>query len=243
MKKLQALIRYEFETTFKYIFLFYAICYSVIALVYLFILILQGHFEDAGTSCLDMNSLVFLSIISSVGFTEDFRMHIQNGFTRKYIFIGTTSLFAAMALTMSLIDTLVANLMQYLTGNYHSVFTSLYGNAQPWILSWLWLFVLYLCACCLCYFITLVINRIGGRLFLIISLGGALFISLSLSVLFRLVLPAAMIENIIRILVMLFGFMTNGGIQVFYPILLFSSLSTIIMLSNYHLIKRMEIKR
>ena len=35
MKKLQALIRYEFETTFKYIFLFYAICYSVIALVYL----------------------------------------------------------------------------------------------------------------------------------------------------------------------------------------------------------------
>ena len=71
MKKLQALIRYEFETTFKYIFLFYAICYSVIALVYLLILILQGHFEDAGTSCLDMNSLVFLSIISSVGFTED----------------------------------------------------------------------------------------------------------------------------------------------------------------------------
>ena len=93
MNKLKSIIQYECMTSFKYIWIFYAIQYAIVGLITLIIGIVSGSFENVGTNCLEINTLFFVSILGALGFKEDFKTLIQNGFTRKYIFIAALSLF------------------------------------------------------------------------------------------------------------------------------------------------------
>ena len=94
MKKLRILIQYECMTSFKYIWLFYAIMYAIVLLIYIMVSAITGDSETAGTSCLEMNTFIYVGILGALGYSEDFKMMIQNGFTRKYIFAATLSMFA-----------------------------------------------------------------------------------------------------------------------------------------------------
>ena len=87
MKTLKSIIQYECMTSFKYIWIFYAIQYAIVGLITITIGLVMGTFEDVGTNCLELNTLVYISILGVLGFKEDFKMLIQNGFTRKYIYI------------------------------------------------------------------------------------------------------------------------------------------------------------
>lgn len=56
-----------------------------------------------------------------MGFKSDFKMLIQNGFTRKYIFISTMAVMSFMSIVGSVIDTLLAktiikDLQQFIRG-------------------------------------------------------------------------------------------------------------------------------
>ena len=86
MKNLKSIIQYECMTSFKYIWIFYAIQYAIVGLITITIGLIMGTFEDVGTNCLELNTLVYISILGVLGFNEDFKMLIQNGFTRKYIY-------------------------------------------------------------------------------------------------------------------------------------------------------------
>lgn len=86
MKTLKSIIQYECMTSFKYIWIFYAIQYAIVGLITITIGLVMGTFEDVGTNCLELNTLVYISILGVLGFKEDFKMLIQNGFTRKYIY-------------------------------------------------------------------------------------------------------------------------------------------------------------
>ena len=109
MNKLKSIIQYECMTSFKYIWIFYAIQYAIVGLITLIIGIVSGSFENVGTNCLEINTLFFVSILGALGFKEDFKTLIQNGFTRKYIFIAALSLFSFMSGIMAFIDTVVGN--------------------------------------------------------------------------------------------------------------------------------------
>lgn len=102
MNKLKTIIQYECATSFKYIWLFYAIQYTIVTLISIIIGISVGTFENVGTNCLEINSLIYVGILGVLGFKEDFRMLLQNGFTRKYIFIATFSLFCFISGIMAL---------------------------------------------------------------------------------------------------------------------------------------------
>ena len=102
MNKLKSIIQYECMTSFKYIWIFYAIQYAIVGLITLIIGIVSGSFENVGTNCLEINTLFFVSILGALGFKEDFKTLIQNGFTRKYIFIAALSLFSFMSGIMHL---------------------------------------------------------------------------------------------------------------------------------------------
>lgn len=93
MKTLKSIIQYECMTSFKYIWIFYAIQYAIVGLITITIGLVMGTFEDVGTNCLELNTLVYISILGVLGFKEDFKMLIQNGFTRKYIYIATIAMF------------------------------------------------------------------------------------------------------------------------------------------------------
>lgn len=109
MKNLKSIIQYECMTSFKYIWLFYAIQYALVGFITIIIGLVMGTFEDVGTNCLEINTLGYIGILGVLGFKDDFKMLIQNGFTRKYIFIATLSMFGFISGTMALIDTIVGN--------------------------------------------------------------------------------------------------------------------------------------
>lgn len=86
MKNLKSIIQYECMTSFKYIWIFYAIQYAIVGLITITIGLIMGTFEDVGTNCLEINTLIYVCVLGVLGFNEDFKMLIQNGFTRKYIY-------------------------------------------------------------------------------------------------------------------------------------------------------------
>ena len=82
MKKLGTAIYYECATSFKYIWIFYAVIFAVIASVAAVIFMGTGSMEHVGTNAMEINSMVYVGILGALGFKEDFKMLIQNGFTR-----------------------------------------------------------------------------------------------------------------------------------------------------------------
>ena len=126
MKNLKSIIQYECMTSFKYIWLFYAIQYALVAFITIIIWLVMRSFEDVGTNCLEINTLVYIDILGVLGFKDDFKMLIQNGFTRKYIFIATLPMFGFITGTMALIDTIVGNLIHHYTNSYSTLYGSIY---------------------------------------------------------------------------------------------------------------------
>ena len=159
MKNLKSIIQYECMTSFKYIWIFYAIQYAIVGLITITIGLIMGTFKDVGTNCLELNTLVYISILGVLGFKEDFKMLIQNGFTRKYIYIATIAMFCFISGTMAFVDTVVGNMMRLINSNYSSLYGGLYGYDNLFM-NWLWLFLLYVVLCSLLYLIILVINRV-----------------------------------------------------------------------------------
>lgn len=158
MNKLKSIIQYECMTSFKYIWIFYAIQYAIVGLITLIIGIVSGSFENVGTNCLEINTLFFVSILGALGFKEDFKTLIQNGFTRKYIFIAALSLFSFMSGIMAFIDTVVGNFLHYFNKDYTSLYSGIYGYDNI-VMNWLWLFLVYVMFCCLLYLTILIINK------------------------------------------------------------------------------------
>lgn len=85
MKNLKSIIQYECMTSFKYIWVFYGIQYAFIAFITVILGLSLGTFSEVGVNCLEMNTLIYMSTLGVLGFQDDFKMLIQNGFTHKYI--------------------------------------------------------------------------------------------------------------------------------------------------------------
>lgn len=240
MNKLKAIIQYECTTSFKYIWYFYAIQYAIISLITIIIGISMGSFEDIGTNMLEMNTLIYIGILGVLGFNEDFKMLIQNGFTRQYIFTATLAMFAFISGVMALVDTIVGYVIHYLSPNYQSLFASIYGYGNLFV-NWLYLFLTYMLVCTLLYLGILVINKIGKKLsiYLYMVLGGLILLVVAL---FRFVLSSGFVNKVLELMLKAFGFMSNGTINYLYPVLTFLVLVGIVCISSYAIIRRTELK-
>lgn len=64
-------------TSFKYIWIFYAIEYAVVAAVFVLSYITNGSSGKIGTNGLEFNSFIYVGILGILGFKEDFKMLIQ----------------------------------------------------------------------------------------------------------------------------------------------------------------------
>ena len=93
MNKLKSIIQYECMTSFKYIWIFYAIQYAIVGLITLIIGIVSGSFENVGTNCLEINTLFFVSILGALGFKEDFKhlyktdLHVNIFSLRRFLYL------------------------------------------------------------------------------------------------------------------------------------------------------------
>ena len=240
MKKLKSIIQYECLTSFKFIWIFYAIQYALVSLITVIIGISLGTFQDIGTNILEMNTIIYVGILGVLGFQEDFKMLIQNGFTRNYIFIATLSMFCFISGIMAFIDTAVGNLIHHFRHSYSSLYGSLYGYDNLFM-NWLWLFLLYVTVCSLLYLGILFIHKVGK----IISIySGILFggIILLIIALFRYVLSSEMVRNILSFFRKAMGFMTDGTINHLFPVLTLLILTAAFGLGSYAIIRRTELK-
>lgn len=240
MNKLKAVIQYECATSFKYIWYFYASQYAIVALIIAIIGISTGSFEKAGANALEMNTLIYVGILGILGFKEDFKMLLQNGFTRKYIFIASLAMFGFISGIMALFDTITGNLIHSLQHDYHSLYAGIYGYGNI-LVNWLWLFLAYMFVCTLFYFAVLVINKIGKTcsLYLSVILGSAVLFIVAL---FRFVLSTEVVNNIFEFVLKAFGFMSDGTINYFFPLLTLFVLTGVLGISSYAVILRIELK-
>ena len=108
MTKLKSAVLYEYLTKVRAIGIFYLIQYLIVALIFAIVAICTEG-KETGSNTLEFSSVVFVSVIGVLGYKEDFKALLQNGYTRKYIFGATICMFTLLAGTMALVDTIIGN--------------------------------------------------------------------------------------------------------------------------------------
>lgn len=212
----------------------------VVAFIALIIGIIMGSFEEVGVATLEINTAIYVGVLGVLGFNQDFKMLIQNGFTRKMIFTATFFMFCFTSGIMAAIDTIVSNLIHHFNDNYISLYSQLYGFHNLFM-NWLWLFLLYILVCCLLYFVILVIHKIGktASIYLGIELGACILMLISA---FQYVFSTELINNIVDFLMKAFGFMSDGTINYIYPVLTLVLIISILASGAYIVIQHTELK-
>ena len=231
MTKLKSAVLYEYLTKVRAIGIFYLIQYLIVALIFAIVAICTEG-KETGSNTLEFSSVVFVSVIGVLGYKEDFKALLQNGYTRKYIFGATICMFTLLAGTMAFIDTIIGNSIHYFNDNYFTLFGSLYG---------LWLTVLYLMFCSLFYFAVLVINRVGKTVSLLIGVGVCSIILLVIA-LFQFVFSDELVRNIGEFMMKAMGFMSDGTTNLFFPILSFLVIGVAFGIGSYAVIRRTELR-
>lgn len=241
MKKLRTVIYYECATSFKYIWIFYACVLAVISIFSTIVYINTGSLKDMSASCLEGNTFIYVGFLGVLGFKEDFKMLIQNGFTRKCIFLSTFALFTFVSAIMALVDTIIGRVLHDLSDSYYSLFGSLYGYGHSAFLNWLWLFLVYMLVCSLLYLVILTVNRLGKTMSIFAGVALVLVFVLLMPAIFKYALPEDFATRIIELAVKGMGFMSGGTVNFIYPLLLLAAGSGILSGCSYLLIERTEL--
>ena len=186
--------------------------------------------------------MIYVGILGVFGFKEDFKMLIQNGFTRKYIFLATLSLFVFTSAIMAAVDTIVGNALHAVASGYFSLFGGLYGYEHSFFLNWLWLFLAYMLVCCLLYLSILIINKIGKVASIYLAIGLGLTVVLIIPALLKFVRPEDFAEAAITFAVKAIGFVAEDAINFLYPIMSLLLIAGILSIGSYLIIRRTELK-
>ena len=239
MKKLKAAIQYECLTSVKYVWLFYLIQYAAVALITAVVVICENGTEGVGTNCLEFNTLIYVGILGGIGAKDDFRMLIQNGFTRRCIFLAAASMFAFICGIMSLIDTAVGQILHLIFPAYSSVFGGIYGYGNVFA-NWIWLFCFYMLVCSILYLAVLVINKVGKTISIClgVGLGAAVLV---IAALFRYVIPAETAVKIAEIAAAAMGYLSDGTVNRVFPVLTMLVLTALFGAGAYVVIRRTEL--
>lgn len=239
MRKWKMAVWYECATKMRAMGIFYAIQYTIAVIIT--VLLMAGlRTDNVGYSGFEVSSIVFVCIMGVFGFQEDYKALIQNGFTRRYIFLATLGMFAAMCGLMALIDTATGNLLHAFNSHYVAVFGNLYGYGR-FLSNWLWLTAVYLMACSASYLVVLVIHRAGKVCTLLIgtALGSMALLVLTL---LRFVASPEFIAKLAQFVMNAMGFMNDGTVCVWMPIATFLLAVGVLSLGSYLLIRRSELK-
>lgn len=120
--KLKKAIKYNMVVTSKSMLIFYC----AVAAVYIFLAILFAMLDGIqGNATMEMAAVVFLFTVGVVFYSEYFKMFLQNGVSRKTMFISVSiSLFIGSAI-MALLDTLIGLVMsraKIITPLFHMIY-------------------------------------------------------------------------------------------------------------------------
>ncbi len=233
MNKLKTIIQYECVTSLKYISIFYAIQYSIVLITYL--IVATNVF-----GALEFNSVVYVSIFAILGFKEDFKMLIQHGFTRKYIFLGSLSMFAFVSAILAAVDTVMGSLLHEFMQGYPSLYGDIYGYENMFV-NFIWLLMLYMAACSLANVIILIINKIGKTRSIYVSIVVIGMVMLLVR-LYTNFISNDMKDGISEFLLRIFGLSPEGAINHLAPLVTMLLMISCISLVSYIVIRRTELE-
>ncbi len=238
MKKFKSAVFYGIITKMRPLIIFYLVEYGFLALIMALMALYTGKVE-VGINGVEISSAVFLSVMGGLSFKEDFKAFLQNGFTRRYIFISTFCSFILISAAMALTDALIGNILHHFI-KFTMYFGTFYGYNHPFA-NWLWLTVAYVTFCSIFYLAALVVNKVGKSTSLLIAVGlaGA---GLLITYLFRFVFTPELVGKIGRFTLNSLGFMNDGTINLFFPILTFTVIAALFALASYALLRRTELK-
>ncbi len=239
MTELKSAVLYEYLTKVRAIGIFYLIQYSIVALIFAIVAICTEG-KETGSNALEFSSVVFVSVIGVLGYKEDFKALLQNGYTRKYIFGATVCMFTLLAGTLALIDTIIGNSLHYFNDNYFTLYGGIYGYGNVFA-NWLWLTALYLMFCSLFYLAVLVINRVGKTVSLLIGVVVCSIILLVIA-LFQFVFPDELVSKTWEFMMKAMGFMGDGTTNLFFPVLSFLVIGVVFGIGSYAVIRRTELR-
>lgn len=239
MTELKSAVLYEYLTKVRAIGIFYLIQYLIVALIFAIVAICTEG-KETGSNALEFSSVVFVSVTGVLGYKEDFKALLQNGYTRKYIFGATVCMFTLLAGTLALIDTIIGNSLHYFNDNYFTLYGGLYGYGNVFA-NWLWLTALYLMFCSLFYLAVLVINRVGKTVSLLIGVVVCGIILLVIA-LFQFVFPDELVSKTWEFMMKAMGFMGDGTTNLFFPVLSFLVIGVVFGIGSYAVIRRTELR-
>lgn len=235
------MLKFEIFTSIKPICIFYTILYSIVCITFILSYLANGNLDHSYTNAVELSSMIFLGIFGALGFIEDFKMLIQNGYLRKYIFIANILLFAVTACIMSLIDTLIGAFLHSISSDYFTMFSGLYGTNYSLLISWIWLYLVYFTICTISYMFAIFSNILGKRVWMFVAISIGLLVILVLPILVRFFIPTKILRNIITFAQSSLGF-TSTGINLWNPICLFIIISVIVGITSFLIIRKTELK-
>ncbi len=246
MEKLKEAVRFEVVSTLKYLSFFYCIEYSMLAVTFLLTYLGRGGIDRPYFGAMEICSVIFIFIFGILGFQEDFKMFLQNGFTRRCIFVAVLTFFILSALLLALVDSLAASLLGHLSSGYFSGFEAIYGEGHAWGVQLLYRFELYLVIACVGYLGALVVVRFGKWRMMILGLVLVCLCFMILPVVFREILPDALRYSLATHVELFFygcvGFTGNETIRFIYPLITFAVLAGIGFGGAYALLRRVSLR-
>ncbi len=100
--------KFQVFTVLKSMGIYYAIFTGMTLLsIIIFALSVSSSSGNFGINySLDFSTIIFLGVISATAFTEDFKMFMQNGFSRKKILVSTLMTFGIVSLICTTINSI-----------------------------------------------------------------------------------------------------------------------------------------
>ena len=220
--------------------IFYAVMLILYALIGSLVVVdAGGSVRISGT---DNASFVFIFIVGIASFRENFHMFLQNGLSRKTLFIGSSLTILAISALMSLIDAVFSFVLsRFIT--FDSFFTMVYGmgsEAAGLVPGIFWRLFVYCALGLVGLFIGALYYRMSKGVKILVSVGVPVFFFIVLPLLDYYLTGIKLYAGIFDLLSFCLGFSEGGGPG--YAMVFFAALSLLTGLFTWLVLRRTEIK-
>jgi len=235
-------VKYRLWENRKALIIFYLIIYLVMIAS---IIAVSSVNEVITLNGLEFASMIFIFIVG-LEFSEPFQMLLQNGCSRKTIFLSFVYSIIPIATVMALIDGLNGILMNQFT-NYENMFLQFYGprfteavGVMQFIEGFLWSLTAYTMVAIIGLFITALYYRMNKQMKWIVSIGVPAFFMIVLPLIDTSFFNGAIIEGIGKVLDFAWGY--QNGYNPYFSMISCILFSVIFGSLAYSLIRRAVVR-
>lgn len=112
----KASIKYQIKDNIRSIIVFYFIILFVMSLITISV-VMPNNSGSSSLSGMEMSSVIFLFILGLSSFKDNFHMFLQNGLSRKTLFLSEVLSMLVIAVGMSIVDFSILKLIKLISEN------------------------------------------------------------------------------------------------------------------------------